>query len=168
MVTIVESGLQFGDFSEHDIYQIEHSAGHSSLGSGFKMVEFTYLNNQSLFIVEAKSSIPNPKNKEDYDKFWDEIFEKFENALLLQLMGCLKRNEAVTSELPLNHKKIEWDKTLIKLRLVIPTVPTEYLPPMTDSFRKKIYKIKTLWQIKNEDIFVINEDKANKERLIIK
>lgn len=166
MVSITESGVNFGDFSEHDLYKIENSQGHKSLGEGFKMVEFTYIHKNSLFVIEAKSSIPRATNKDDYDKFWVEIFEKFENALLLQLMGCLERNDIVTQELPTHHKKIQWNKISIKLRLVIPNVPLEHLPPLTDSFREKIHKIKTLWKIPNEDIFVLNKAMALKEKLI--
>ena len=63
MVSITESGVNFGDFSEEDLYKIEHSQGHLSLGEGFKMVEFTYIRNSSLFVIEAKSSIPRASNK---------------------------------------------------------------------------------------------------------
>lgn len=166
MVSITESGVNFGNFSEEDLYRIEHSQGHRSLGEGFKMVEFTYIRESSLFVIEAKSSIPRPTNKEDYDKFWNEIFEKFENALLLQLMGCLQRNDTVMQELPNNHKQIQWNRISIKLRLVIPSVPSEHLAPLTDFFRKKIHKIKILWNIPNGDIFVLNKELALKENLI--
>ena len=166
MVSITESGVNFGDFSEEDLYKIEHSQGHLSLGEGFKMVEFTYIRNSSLFVIEAKSSFPRASNKEDYDKFWNEIFEKFENALLLQLMGCLQRNDIVMQELPNNHKQIQWNRVSIKLRLVIPSVPSEFLGPLTESFRQKIHKIKILWKIPNEDIFVLNKELALKENLI--
>ena len=37
MVSITESGVNFGYFSEEDLYKIEHSQGHLSLGEGFKM-----------------------------------------------------------------------------------------------------------------------------------
>ena len=167
MVSIIESGVTFGDFSEHDVYKIENSQGHKSLGQGFKIVEFTYINKNNLFVIEAKSTIPRPTNVDDYNKFWAEIFEKFENSLLLQLMGCLERNEIVQQELPTHHKKIQWNKTSIKLRLVIPEAPLEALPPLTDSFRQKVHKIKTLWNIPNDDIFVLNKAKALQENLII-
>ena len=167
MVSITESGVNFGDFSEEDLYKIEHSQGHLSLGEGFKMVEFTYLREQDLFVLEAKSSIPKAESQPDYDNFWDEIFEKFENALLLQIMGFLKRNPSVEQELPNNHKSIQWQTTIINLRLVIPKVPTQYLPPITDKFRQRLSKIKKLWNIKDTNIFVLNEEKARAEGLLI-
>ena len=144
MVSITESGVNFGDFSEEDLYKIEHSQGHLSLGEGFKMVEFTYLKNQKMFMVEAKSSIPNPRNTSDYENYWNEIFEKFENALPLQMMGCLKQNSIVEQELPSNHKLIDWQKATIQLRLIIPKVPNQHLPQITDKFRQRLHKIKKL------------------------
>ena len=112
MIFFEESGVSFGSFPRDDFYKIEHSKGHKSLGNGFKMVEFTYLKNQKMFMVEAKSSIPNPRNTSDYENYWNEIFEKFENALPLQMMGCLKQNSIVEQELPSNHKLIDWQKAM--------------------------------------------------------
>ena len=148
MISINESGVIFGYFLSDDCYKIEHSEGHKSLGDGFKMVEFTYLREQDLFVLEAKSSIPKAESQPDYDNFWDEIFEKFENALPLQMMGCLKQNSIVEQELPSNHKLIDWQKATIQLRLIIPKVPNQHLPQITDKFRQRLHKIKKLWNIK--------------------
>ena len=82
MIFFEESGVSFGSFPRDDFYKIEHSKGHKSLGNGFKMVEFTYLKNQKMFMVEAKSSIPNPRNTSDYENYWNEIFEKFEKCII--------------------------------------------------------------------------------------
>lgn len=167
MVTIIESGLTFGNFSPDDCYPIEHSQGHKSLGEGFKMVEFTYLSNQKLYVVEAKSSIPKPTKQPDYDNYWDDIFEKFENALLLQMMAFVKRNPLAEAELPQNHKIIDWQQTSLQLRLVIPTVPNQHLTPITDKLRKRLHKLKKLWNIKDNHMFVINEEKARLEGLLV-
>ncbi len=167
MVTITESGVIFGNFAQDDCYQIEHSQGHKSLGEGFKMVEFTYLSNKKLYVVEAKSSIPRPTTQPDYDKYWDEIFEKFENALTLQMMAFVKRNQSAEAELPQNHKRINWQQTSLELRLVIPTVPTQHLAPITHKFRKHLYKLRKLWSISDTHMFVINEEKARLEGLLV-
>ena len=167
MIFFEESGVSFGSVPRDDFYKIEHSKGHKSLGNGFKMVEFTYLKNQKMFMVEAKSSIPNPRNTSDYEDYWNEIFEKFENALPLQMMGCLKQNSIVEQELPSNHKLIDWQKATIQLRLIIPKVPNQHLPQITDKFRQRLHKIKKLWNINDMNIFVINEEKARKEGLVL-
>ncbi|WP_243976551.1 hypothetical protein [Vibrio natriegens] len=166
MVTINESGVTFGNFAQDDCYQIEHSLGHNSLGQGFKMVEFTYLSNDKLFVVEAKRSIPRASSQPDYDNYWDEIFEKFENALILQMMAFVKRNQRAEAELPQNHKLMDWQQTTLQLRLVIPTVPNQHLAPITHKFRKRLHKLKKLWSISDKHMFVINEEKARLEGLL--
>ncbi|QTL35934.1 hypothetical protein [Pseudoalteromonas viridis] len=167
MIRIPESGVEFGDLKADDCYQIEHSQGHQSLGDGFKMVEFTYLREQKLFVVEAKSSIPKASSQPDYDNYWAEILEKFENALLLQVMAYLKRNPSAEQELPTNHTAMDWQHTSLQLRLVIPKVPTQFLPPLTDKFRQSLKRLKTLWCIRDSHIFVLNEDKARSEGLLV-
>lgn len=167
MIKITESGVTFGTFSADDCYQIEHSQGHKALGESFKMVEFTYLNGQKLFVVEAKSSIPSSKKSpEEYTGFWRDIFEKFENALLLQLMGCLQRNPAAALELPQSLRSINWAQTQLHLRLVIPKAPDEFLSSLTDKFRKVLHKLKVQWCIDDLHIFVLNEQKARREGLL--
>jgi len=166
MVTIKESGVVFGDFPEDNFYRIEHSAGHKFLGDGFKMVEFVFLDDKKLFLLEAKSSIPKPAQEKNWDDFWDGITEKFENGLLLQIMGCVKRNNAVYRELPDNLATMDWEKTSLQLRLVIPEVPTKHLPQMTDKFRQQLHKLRKIWNIDNRHIVVINSEKAQHEGLL--
>ncbi|MGI2910643.1 hypothetical protein [Vibrio alginolyticus] len=169
MVSITESGVIFGNFAPDNCYQIEHSQGHSSLGQGFKMVEFTFLTDQKLYVIEAKSSIPNPQTDlSKYDEFWNEIFEKFENALLLQMMGYVRRNEHSANELPQNLKTMNWEQISIQLRLVIPKVPDgEALNQITLKFRQRMLKLKKLWNINDAHIFVLNEGKARREGLLV-
>ena len=167
MITIKESGVTFGHFDEKDIYKIENSAGHQGLGDGFKIVEFTYLRSNVLFFIEAKSSITKPESTSDYEAFWQEILEKFENALLLELMGCLRRNQQVYNELADNHKNIDWETIDIHLRLVIKPVPKKHLPPITDKFRARFKKVLKLWAINPNNLFVINEELAIQEKLAI-
>ena len=167
MITIKESGVTFGHFDEKDIYKIENSAGHQGLGDGFKIVEFTYLRSNVLFFIEAKSSIPKPESTSDYEAFWQEILEKFENALLLELMGCLRRNQQVYNELADNHKNIDWEKVDIRIILVMGPAPKEYLVSITDVFRKRLKKILKLWSIKYANIFVINEEQAIQQNLAV-
>lgn len=167
MISIPESGVIFGYFPADSCYQIEHSKGHKSLGDGFKMVEFTYLAGEKLFIVEAKSTIPKASSKPDYENFWNDIYEKFENALLLQLMGSLGRNQAAANELPKHLKQLNWEQATLQLRLVIPPVPNEFLPPLTETFRKRLQKISKQWSIHSSHLFVINENKARQEGLLV-
>ncbi|MNH72659.1 hypothetical protein D3C73_248310 [compost metagenome] len=130
------------------------------------MVEFTLLNEDGFYIVEAKSSIPRPSSKLEYEKYWQEILEKMENALLLHAMAHVQRNTAAREELPENMATIDWKTINIKLRLVIPSIPDSHLPPITDAFRQTVKKLKKMWGIQDINIAVLNEGKARKNNLI--
>lgn len=169
MIRMTESGLTFGPYPKEACYKIEHSAGHLSLGNGFKMVEFGYFNREAntLFIVEAKSTIPNAKNdKAKFDRYFDHLYEKFENALLLIAMGKLNRNQIVANELPQDIASMNWQTVKPYLRLVIPDIPKTYLPQVTDKLRSRLFKIQKIWQINPLHIKVINQELAQKEGLI--
>lgn len=173
MITIQESGMTFGKFNEEDIYKIEHSKGHLALGDGFKIIEFVYLGQKSVFFVEAKSKIPNSRNPESKDKyleFWVKIIEKFQNSLPLYFAGCLNINDNVSKELPLKHKKVDWTIKDIQLILVIPTAPTKELPNLTDVFRQKIKSDVKMrpWGLTDNNIFVINREYACNKGLSLK
>lgn len=165
-ITVVESGVTFGAYHPGNCYLIENSNGHRSLGDGFKMVEFTLLKDDGFYIVEAKSSIPKQSSEPEYEQYWQEILEKMENALLLHTMAHIQRNTAARNELPENMASIDWKTINIKLRLVIPSIPDSYLPPITDAFRKKVKKLKRMWGIHDFNIAVLNEDKARQNSLI--
>ena len=66
------------------------------------------------------------------------------------MMGCLKQNSIVEQELPSNHKLIDWQKATIQLRLIIPKIPNQHLPQITDKFRQRLHKIKKFFL--NNDI----------------
>lgn len=169
MTTIEESGMTFGPFDTEACYQIEHSNGHRSLGEGFKMVEFTYFDEPSakLWLVEAKSSIPNPKtDATEYETYFDNLFEKFENALLLHGTSALGRNQVCCAELPIKMQGMPWPALQIQLRLVIPDVPNHFLPQLTDKLQTHLKKLLAVWRHDLMDIKVINADFARREGLI--
>lgn len=166
-LTIKESGVDFGLYHVDDCYLIESSNGFKKLGDNFKTVEFSYIKNSRIYFVEAKSSIPRPISKDDYEGFWLDIITKIEHSLLLQMMACSKVNKIAMLDLPVNHQAINWGNIKIHLRLVIPEVPTDLLPGMTDVFRQKAKMIKRMWQIPDGNIFVINKQKGQREGLII-
>lgn len=166
-ITIDESGMKFGIYNAEDCYIIENSQGHKSLGDGFKMVEFTLLRPEGLYVIEAKTSIPRPASIPDYDNFWQDIIEKMDNALQLHVIAHMKRNDIAYNELPLKMKEINWQSIPFLLRLVIPGVPDGYLPQLTDAFRIRAAKLKRKWILKDLHIAVINENKAKNTNLTI-
>ena len=167
MITISESGLTFGEFSEDCLYHIEKSAYILTL-EHVKIAEFIEYrkkpqSNNQLLIIEAKSSIPK-----ESEQFWDEIKDKLLNSLTLLFTGALKRHPLIFDELPQNFKALDWETLDIKLLLVIPTIPTiptEYLAPITDQFRKELVTLRQIWGIPPLSIVVLNADKARQYHL---
>lgn len=165
MITVRESGLEFGPFDECDLFRVENSPYTSRL-QGIKACEFAWWEKSKnrLLLVEAKSSIPNPENSRDkYDQFFSDIFEKFDNSMQLLAAGNLKRSKSLTSELGDGIAQVDWPKASIRFFLVIPQVPEESLPPMTDKLRKTLYRQCRIWRA---DVFVINENMARKQGLL--
>jgi hypothetical protein len=73
--TIVESGTPF---IADNTFHIEQSAAYKDLGSGIKSVEFVRRKNETLLLVEAKRSFPNPSSGEERFEFASEdVAEKF-------------------------------------------------------------------------------------------
>ena len=165
MITVRESGLEFGPFHEKDLFRVEKSPYVSRL-QGIKACEFAWWREQEsqLILIEAKSSVPNPqKSRDNYDKFFSDIFEKFDNSMQLLAVGNLKRTAALASELGDGISQVDWSKASIRLFLVIPQVPKEYLPPITDKLRKILCRQHKIWRA---DISVINENMARKHGLL--
>ena len=61
-VTIEESGMNFGPFSEDQIFYVEKSNIYNKLQNGLPVAEFMLIQSDKnlLLVVEAKSSSPNP------------------------------------------------------------------------------------------------------------
>jgi len=166
MISPIESGVTFGPYEEEDCYLIEKSTVVSKL-SGIKIAEFVLSKENSLFIVEAKSSIPRLTNKEDSDRFFSEIHDKLLNTLTITFNGIVGRNDRVKGELPANIKLIRIDKVDVSLLLVIPDVPMEQLPPMTDKIRSVMRLVMKTWGIKDFQVLVLNKDLLTKHGLKI-
>lgn len=165
MITVRESGLEFGPFDERDLFRVEKSPYVSRL-QGIKACEFAWWKKtkHQLLLVEARSTIPNPKKSPvEYDKFFSDIFEKFDNSMQLLAVGNLKRTAALSSELGDGISQVDWSKASIRLFLVIPQVPKEYLPPITDKLREILCRQHKIWRA---EVFVINETMARKKGLL--
>lgn len=94
MITIIESGMTFGPFAETHCFKIEDSPLHQSAQPGIQIAEFLLVRDGNenkppqVWIVEAKSSTPNPGSAllgaaDTFAAFIAEIMEKLLNALTL-------------------------------------------------------------------------------------
>lgn len=160
MISIEESGIEFGPFSKDDFFAIEEALQQKKLSSkGVCSVEFVVKNNNSLIFLEAKTSIPR-----DSDNFFTEITEKFEHSLIVFVNALLKRNN-LQNDLPANFTVNDSSLQSIKLLLVIKSVPSDYLQQLTDKLRKSLKSVSVLWSIEPQNIQLINEERAIKHRL---
>ena len=87
IVRIEESEITFGPFDENDLFQFETSASYRIIqAQGVKIAEFAVVKEQTVWIIEAKSSSPNSSTSEHrFNEFLKEIRDKLSNALILFL-----------------------------------------------------------------------------------
>jgi hypothetical protein len=164
-ISIQEPGICFGPFEEAQLFHIEKSKGYTEIKELPQIAEFLWLSTNSeasmLWIVEAKSSIPR-----EHKDFFIEIQSKLVNALTLTISGCLKRNLLLFEELPSSFKQLDWSSVDIKLVLVVPDIPKEHLPQITDKFKKTMITTRNTWKIKDISTFVLNREQAEKFGLV--
>lgn len=163
MIVIQESGMEFGPFEESDCFLIEESEAIRDLGEGIKLPEFVVYIKPAhgaagyVAVVEAKSSIPK-----DSQEFLTEIKEKYINALTIFCASLLGRLPEVLSDMPSGLRNFP-AQTKMKLILVIPTVPDQHLPDITDSLREKLKIDRKLWGLQYQDILAVNKRLAIKQ-----
>ena len=165
MITLTESGIEFGPFEEQNLFRIEQSPWLSCL-TGIKACEFVLWEKQKteLIFVEAKSSVPSSsKSAKEYDAYFIKIFEKFDNSLQLLASGAVGRPKELTAELGSGISNLDWEQTKILFYLVIPKVPDEFLQGLTDKLRLTLRRPLKLW---SADAFVINERLAATKGLL--
>lgn len=160
-VTITDSGMEFGEYAKEDIFELEKVLNNIKFGHHVCKVEFIVrISNgkkTAVAFVEAKSSIPKAS-----DQFFKEICLKMQHSLIIWFTAVCGRHDKLTDQLPVNLKSTAHLKLPIKLFLVIPTIPNDYLAHLTDKLRLKLSAEKNIWAIKDCNIFVINESKAEK------
>lgn len=82
MKNIKESEMNFGNFDEKNLFEIENSSLLKKLGAGIKTVEFILLKSgNSIIFLEAKKTCPNEKNMRETSKK-EEKFEQYYNSIV--------------------------------------------------------------------------------------
>ncbi len=80
------------EFENTKVFIIENSDLYKQFDDGTKTVEcIVQLDNNILGFIEAKSSSPNPNNKEDYETFLNDITDKFLHSFNMYLVKLQKR-----------------------------------------------------------------------------
>ncbi len=167
--TIDESGMRFGPFDDDAFFSIEASSIRAALGPGIKAPEFVWLKHESpaaLWFVEAKSSSPQPNHIPDFDKFLDEIAQKFIHGLTLFVAACLDRHADPTVELSPRLRAVNLGGAKIRLILVINGHDKAWLPPLQDALRKVLEVDRRVWGLDSSAVVVLNHVMAATRGLV--
>ena len=176
-VIIEESGMQFGEYNENQIFRIETSNQYtkSLCQNSIKSCEFILQRGNKLYFFEAKSSCPRritgnipPTEKEEkkkaYNKFVEEIVLKMRHSLSLYGNILLKRlppDDVPSAMINPNLK----DKS-IQLILVINTngawMPD---PELVDDLNLHLNDVMKIWKIQR--LLVINDQIAREKNFIL-
>lgn len=170
-ITIQESGLSFGPFDSDRCFPIETSKTYAAIqNDGVKMAEFLWIKSEGqrrrVWIVEAKSSSPQPGNKQPFDKFIGELRDKLVNGLSLGMAAILGRHPKTEDELPLAFKELELRSAEFLLLVVINGHADEWLPPLDDALNDALRTTIKTWALGANSVKVINDQMAIKHGLI--
>lgn len=167
-VAIEESGMTFGPFLEEQCFHIEKSNIYKKLQNGVPIAEFLLIHPEKdlLLVVEAKSSSPNPLNRESglkFDDYIEEISQKLLNAFNLGLSLYLERYVENIEEMPDCFREIDYGSVTIILLLVVKGHRDEWLVPLQEALQKKLKHASKIWPLK---VIVINDTIARRYKLI--
>ena len=172
MVTINESNMCFGEYSEEDVFCIEKSNQYQSnlMPNGVKSCEFILKKADTLYFVEAKTSCPNQisagsskEKREKYNEYITDITDKMRHSLSLYANILLKRHNA--AGVPSNLLETDLSAKKIKLVLVVKNAEKAWLAPLKEKLDKELRKEAKIWKF--SDFYVINEERARQKHFVI-
>ena len=136
------------------------------------MAEFLFLPSRKglsavVWIVEAKSSSPQPGNSLDFDKFIEEIRTKLTNGFLLGSAIGLGRHTDGAFELPEHFKKLNFKDSSFRFVLVINGHKDEWLPPLQDALSLALKPVVKTWALPPTSVMVLNHTGAQQHGLIL-
>lgn len=171
---IEESGMIFNTEDSKTFY-IEESKFYHSLEDGVKTAEFLVFydaENATCEIIEAKSSSPNPNNKEENNKgkfnnYINEINEKFVNSFNLYVANRLERHGKDNhEEMPQVFRNTNLSTLGFKFVLVIKNHRKRWLVPISDAIKLIMKPFVKAWNIQDKNIKVLNDEMARSKGYI--
>lgn len=97
----------------------------------------------------------------DFDKYIDEISDKFQDSYQLFLASVLGRRKS--ENMGKEVRGFKADSSNIKFVLVIPTHKFDWLVALNDALKKQLRKTISIWNI---EIAVMNEELAREHGLL--
>ena len=170
MITISESGMTFGPFPDDHCFEIEKCPTYKRIKSGVKIAEYVWLrddfNPPQIWIVEAKSSTPQPELPEKFQEFINEIRDKLINALSLMFSACLNRPGSAYNDIPDPFRHLALSTLDARLIFVINGHKKEWLDPLKDALSKALHATVKVWGLAPSAVIVLNDDLARRHNLI--
>lgn len=170
-VVITESGMQFGEYTEEQIFPLEKSVQYTEnlMPHGIKSCEFILRRKNKLYFVEAKSTCPKQitaetteEKKEKYKTYIQDIVLKMRHSLTLYSAILLQRYSMDgVSEL---LRQANMSNLQIVLVLVVKNAEKEWLIPFQDVFNYELKDEIKIWKITR--FVVINEAMAREKHFI--
>ena len=161
----VESNMRFS-YADRESFRIEQSdivADHDSL----KACEVFALINGKLTMIEAKSSSPQPKNKEKFDEYIAAIGQKFLDTLLMFNAIMLERHDKdYKSELPPVILSQDIGSVRYALYLIVHGNETEWMIPIQEALKNHLRHILSAWNIPDVNVYALNHNDAQTKGLI--
>jgi hypothetical protein len=158
---ITESGM---DFIADNTFHIEKSGIYTKLKDSVKTVEFIRAKDNKLLFMEAKSSFPNPNSSESSVKFQSEICDicsKFVHSLNLYASIAIGVNE----QLPPDFQPAI--SVSLKFILIFNNFEQKWCIPIKNALTNQLRKSECIAKIWKPTVFVINQETAIKQNLII-
>lgn len=162
---IVESNMKFS-FPDNDSSQIEKSDIMNDYES-LKACEFFAIINGRLTMIEAKSSSPQPKNKEKFDEYIAEIGQKFVDTLLMFNAIMIDRHERdYKNKLPTGIQAQDIGKIRYALFLIVHGNETEWMIPIQEALKSFLRHVLNAWNIPDVNVYALNHEDAQAKGLI--
>ena len=166
-MSFVESNMLFS-FDKQDTYRIEQ-ADIVREQTEIKACECFALVNGRMILIEAKSSSPNPTNKVDFNKFIEEISQKFIDTLLLfNALSIGRFGEVEKNKMPDNIQHVSLATLDYALYLVVHGNKLEWMQPIQDELKLRLKHNLKLWHIPDVNVYAINHEDAKRKGLIEK
>lgn len=170
-ITILESGMEFGEYNSEDCFYIEKSVQYQSEldTEGLKTCEFVLLFDKNLLFVEAKSSCPNYLNcdkseekKVKYNEYINSIANKLKHSLQLYFNIVLRRYS--NKDFSNTMQKYNYSNADIVFVVVVRNAEMSWLAHYKEKIEQLLNEEMRLWKIKS--LIFLNEEWAKKKKLI--
>lgn len=162
----VESNMKFS-CPDNDSFQIEKSEIMSDYDS-LKACEVFVMINGKLSLIEAKSSSPQPKNKEKFDEYIADIGQKFIDTLLVFNAIMLERHDkGYRASLPGNIQAQNVSQLRYGLYLIVHGNETEWMIPIQEALKNYLRHVLNAWNIPDVNVYALNHEDALAKGLIM-